>query len=109
MLRTLARTLIVLALASIVAGIVYVAVSAGGSDSTDERFARRGGARFEDDSFDRGPEQREGRRPGRGERRGREEASVGHGLAGAAGTALQVGLIGAAVVFAQKHLGRRKR
>jgi hypothetical protein len=108
MFRTLARTLAILALAALVAGVVYVAVAAGGSDSTDGRFARRGGDRLEDESFDRGPGPWEGRRPERGERHGREDASFGRGLAGAAGTALQIGLIGAAVVFAQKRLGRRK-
>lgn len=107
MLRTFARTIIILALATLVAGVVYVAVSAGGSDSADGRFARRGGARFDEEFLEGRPDRFDGRPSGRGDRHGREEASFGRGLAGAAGTALQVGLIGAAVVLAQKRLGRR--
>ncbi len=104
MLRTLARTAVILVLAATVAGGLYLAVPSGSpSPSAGQRLTAN--AAFTND-FAHGRDRRDGRTPRRGEHHGRQEASVGRGVAGMAGTALQVGAVGAVVVALQK---RRRR
>ncbi len=107
MIRALARTVAILAFAAAVAGVIYAAVPSGGAGSDAARFDRRSAASVDHERFEHGPEQWQGRRSGRGVRHSREDASPGRGIAGTVGTGLQVSLIGAVVVFAQKRLRRR--
>ncbi len=109
MVRTLARTAVVLVLAAAVAAALYLAVvSHGQSLSDDDRPDARSAASY--DHF----RQRHGdawdhRSSNRAEHGGREEASVGRGVVGSAGTALQIGVVGAVVVAVQRRRRRRQR
>lgn len=106
MLRTLSRTVVILVLAATVAGALYAAVASRGTSLSGERPGERRLASAPDDS-EHGRDGADGRVPHRGERHGRQEASLGHGLAGSLGTALQVGCVGALVVWLQKRRRRR--
>jgi hypothetical protein len=107
MIRMLAGTVAILVVTAAIAGALYLGFgSRGPSFPADRPF--RPGAPFGSEGFRRGHGGRNGEFPERGERRGREEASVGHGIAGVAGTALQVGLVGAVVVGLQKRSKRRR-
>ncbi len=108
MLRTLARASVILALAALAGGVLYLAVASHNPSPPDGRFAQRDFASF-GDHLGHGRGRWDGRSAHRGERRGREEASFGRGLAGAVGTAWQIGVLGAIVVGLQKRSRRRQR
>jgi hypothetical protein len=125
MIRIILRTVVILATAGLLAGLLYLAVGpTGGNQGADhpgrpvmgpgerpdggesgrERLARG----FDED---RGSGGRRHSRidgaagAGRGGH-GHEQASIGRGLAGALGTAVQAGLIIVAVVWVQRRLAR---
>jgi hypothetical protein len=108
MFRFIARACIVLLVAGVVAGGFYVAVPRDRPTN-----AAHGVDRPDTSEFGARPEHRG--RPGarRGDRDGhhggREDGSVGHGLAGVAGTTLQIACVGAVVVGLQKRSQRRRR
>ena len=108
MLRTLARTAVIVVLAATVAGALYLAVMSRGSAALGQPFAQRDSASF-DEHFAHGRGRGDGRPLRPGERHGREEASLGRGAAGVIGTALQVGCFSAVVVGLQKGWRRRQR
>src|SRR5512138_3807955 len=108
MLRTLARTTVIVVLAAVVAGGLYLALRSHGAPDPDlafqrdypDAFERHGGRRGGDDRWEGPPAER-------GSHHGRQEASIGRGIAGVGGTALQLGCIGAAVVWLQRRSRRR--
>src|SRR5512137_1755960 len=111
MLRWLARTAVILVFAALVAGGIYLGVRSRGPSTSGDRFGQwdeRSSAAFADRAG-HGRGRRDGRSPGGREGRGRESASLGHGLAGVAGTALQIGCVGAVVAGLQKGWRRRQR
>lgn len=107
MLRILVRTLVILAGAAAVCGVLYLAVGSAPGSLPDQRV-RPGDAAFADDGFRRGQGGWDDRRARRGEHHARQEASIGRGMVGALGSALQIGLVGAAVVGMQTR-GRRRQ
>jgi hypothetical protein len=109
MFRTLARAAAILVLAATVAGGLYLAVASRGPSLSDAELTQANSASRNDHFGHRGGGPWDGRSSNRGERRGREEASLGHGLAGVAGTVLQIGFVGAIVVALQKRSRRRRR
>jgi hypothetical protein len=106
MLRTLGRATVIVVLAGLVAGALYLAVGRQGP-AADRRVVGT-----DADSFDRdwGHGRERGHRGSvaRGEHGGRHEASLGRGVAGVAVTALQIGCLGAVVVGLQKGWRRRR-
>jgi hypothetical protein len=106
MFRVVIRLAVVLVVAATVAAAVYLLVPTRvgpGEErlgprpsSFDPSSGRRRGHRFEGGDWE----------GARGGGHGREEASVGRGLAGGAVTAVQVGAVGAVIVFVQR---RRRR
>jgi hypothetical protein len=109
MLRTLARAAAILVLAATVAGGLYLAVASRGPSLSDAELTQASLASRTGRSGHRRPGPPEGRSSNRGERHGREEASLGHGVAGMVGTAVQVAFVGAVVVGLQKRSRRRNR
>lgn len=103
MLRTLARTAVILVLAATVAAVLYVAVASGSPSLSGQALVPPGAASFDHHSG-REHSRRDGASPGRGEHRHQE----GHGVAGMLGTALQVALVGGGVVAVQKAARRRR-
>jgi hypothetical protein len=109
MLRTLWRTVVVLLLVAVVASALYLLVAGHASSLSDEPREPSGTASLDHRDGDRRGGPREGRRHGDGGHPGREDASVGHGIAGMAGTAVQLGVVGAVVVGLQKRSRSRRR
>jgi hypothetical protein len=107
MFRALARTLAVLVAAAAVAGALYLAVAPGGPAASGPGFAARNRAAVREHVGSRRG-RGDGPATNRGQRHGREEASLGRGIAGAGATALQVGCVGALVVGLQKGWRRRR-
>jgi hypothetical protein len=116
-LRIVGRTACLLLLIGAVAGVLYLLIGTGGPPRPQERGrspdvaneSEAPDAAFHGGHFDRGRGRgSEGGLPGHGGRRSLEEASVGHGVAGMLGTAIQIGVVGAAVVGVQR-LSRRRR
>ncbi len=108
MLRTLARTAVILAAAAMVAGALYLAFASHGPSLPAERLTQEDVASFHG-HFDHGRARWDGGPRRRGQHGDREEASFGRGLAGAVGTAWQIGVLGAIVVGLQKRSRRRQR
>jgi hypothetical protein len=108
MLRALARTLAVLVAAAAVAGVLYFAFAPDGSAASRPGFTGRDPASF-DGHFGGRRGRGDGQSMERGQRHGREEASLGRGIAGAGMTAIQLGCVGAVVVGLQKGWRRRQR
>lgn len=105
MLRTLARTAVILIVAATVAGGLYLAVpSRSPSPSAGQQLRPDSGTAG--DRVDHGRDRRNGGSPGRRGHHGRGDASPGRGVAGMMGTMLQVGAVGAVVVALQN---RRRR
>ena len=107
MFRAVARTATVLLIAGTVAGGTYLLVGPAGPSMPDPQ------ARFRAGSVDgRVGHGRDGRREGRPsdqrERRGREEASLGHGIGGMLVTAVQIGAVAAVVAGIQTRSRRRR-
>jgi hypothetical protein len=109
MLRTLARAAAILVLGATVAGGLYLAVASRGPSLPEAELTQATSASRNGHSGRRRPGPPDGRSSNRGERHGREEASLGHGMAGMVGTALQVAFVGAVVVGLQKRSRRRNR
>ena len=108
MLRTLARTCVIILVAIAVAGALYLALAHRDASLSGERLTQADAGSF-DDHVGHGRGRPGGRSTNRDDCRGREEMSLGHGLAGVVGTALQVGLLGAVVVGLQKGWQRHQR
>jgi hypothetical protein len=108
MLRALGRTACVLLLAGVVSGALYLVAGAGDLSMADPQGPPR--VSSDDGRFGHG---RGGRRGGRSpdgrERGGHAEASLGRGIGGMIGTAIQIGVVAAAVVGIRTHARRRRR
>ncbi len=104
MVRTLARTATILVLAAAVAAGLYLVVPSPDAPLSDEGLGQGNFASFDDDLGDGGWDRPS---PHRGERRLREEGSLGRGIAGTAGTALQIAVVGSVVAALQKRSRRR--
>lgn len=107
MLRTLARTTVILVLAAAVAGALYLAIGSHGGRNPGQAFPQG-----DPESFDGhrggGHDRWDGPPADRGPHHGRQEASVGRGIAGVGGTALQLGCVGAVVVWLQRRSRRQQ-